>query len=80
MQVPTRSELLQRIEELKEENKRLQKNKSAGGAESMAGATKRELLERIGELEKENENLQSQLDEIAEIAAPEGEEGEDEGE
>jgi len=36
--------------------------------------TNRELLKRIQELEEENESLQEQLDEIADIVAPDDEE------
>jgi hypothetical protein len=50
------------------------------GARKMPIKTRRELQGRIEELEGENEELQSKLDEIADLAAPEDEEQEDEGE
>jgi len=42
--------------------------------------TRKELLERIEELEAENEDLQERLDDIADLAATEEEEGGDAGE
>ena len=48
------------------------------GARPMAVPTRRELTDRIKELESENEDLQAQIDEIADIVAPE--EDEEEGE
>jgi hypothetical protein len=74
MEVRTRRELLERIQQLEKEKENLQKLKNPKGTNPMAVGTKRELLERIEELEEENENLQSQLDEIADIVAPEEEE------
>lgn len=53
------------------------------GVRKMPVQTRRELLERIEELEGPNEDLQSRLDEIADLVAPdedEGNEDEDEGE
>ncbi|HTS05274.1 MAG TPA: hypothetical protein VMP68_06800 [Candidatus Eisenbacteria bacterium] len=53
------------------------------GVRKMPAPTRRELLERIEELEGQNEDLQSKLDEIADLVAPEEDEGnedEDEGE
>ena len=76
MEVRTRRELLERIQQLEKEKENLQKLKNPKGTNPAAVASKRELLERIQELEEENENLQSQLDEIADIVAPEEEEGE----
>jgi hypothetical protein len=77
MEVRTRRELLERIQQLEKEKEHLQKLKNPKGTNPMAVGTKRELLERIEELEEENENLQSQLDEIADIVAPEEEEQEE---
>jgi 3-deoxy-D-arabino-heptulosonate 7-phosphate (DAHP) synthase class II len=48
------------------------------GAKCMPTLTRRELLEKIEELEQQNEELQGQLDEIADIVAPEEEEEEQE--
>jgi len=59
------------------ERKRIQIS-NPRGAKHMAVPTRRELVERIKELESENEDLQGQLDEIADIVAPE--EDEEEGE
>jgi hypothetical protein len=46
----------------------------------MAIKTRRELQDRIEELESENEDLQSKLDEIADLVAPEGDDGDESGE
>lgn len=51
-----------------------------GATNYMAVPTRRELLERISELEEENEGLQERLDEIADLAGEEEEEGDEQGE
>jgi cell shape-determining protein MreC len=43
-------------------------------------ASKRELQERVKELEEINEDLEDRLDQITDLAAPEEDEGDDEGE
>jgi cell shape-determining protein MreC len=45
-----------------------------------AVASKRQLEERIEELEEENEDLQDRLDQITDLAAPEEEDEDDQGE
>ena len=50
---------------------RLIKIRYPQGASPMPVPTRRELTDRIKELESENEDLQTQIDEIAEIVAPE---------
>ena len=53
------------------------------GKRTMATQSRRELVERIKELEGENEELRGQLDDIADIVAPDDEDGNednDEGE